>query len=73
MIRVPYRLVRYGKLQPLPRISTHYFYSVPAWMYVGVQSYWDNQIAGIFKSQMDLYEHDTKRIWIDKFYKFETG
>ncbi len=73
-IRIPYRTVSYGPKRPLPVISNHnYFATVQAWMYIGVKEYWHDMIGGIFKSQMDLYVHDQPRVWIKKYYKFETG
>jgi hypothetical protein len=73
-IRIPYRTVSYGPKKVLPEISNHsYFTTITAWMYMGVQQYWDPMIGGIFKSQMDLYEHDQPRVWIKQYYKFETG
>lgn len=73
-IRIPYRTVAFNKERPLPVISDHQFFStVQAWMYVGVKDYWNPQIGGIFKSQMDLYEHDKPRVWIKRFYQFRTN
>jgi len=73
-IRIPYRTVSYGPKKVLPEISNHnYFSTVPAWMYMGVRDYWHPMIGGIFKGQMDLYEHDQPRPWIKQYYKFETG
>lgn len=70
-IRIPYRTVKYGPHDVLPKISQHMFVTTPAWMYVGVTEYWDPMIGGVFKGQMDLYEHDTKRVWMEKYYKFD--
>jgi hypothetical protein len=78
-IRIPYRTVKYrfggeGTTDKFPTISNHnYFVTVDAWMYFGIEEYWDPMIGGIFKSQMDLYEHDQPRQWMKHFYKFETG
>lgn len=83
-VRVSYRTVRYermtidpetllpvGSRRPLPIISEHGFVQFPAWMYQGFPDYWDPQLNGIFRSQMDLYEHDRPRVWIKKYYCFQ--
>lgn len=69
-IRIPYRTVSYGPAV-LPKISQHYFTTITAWMYTGVTEYWDPMIGGVFRSQMDLFEHETPRAWMKHYYKFE--
>lgn len=52
-------------------ISPDYIINIPAWMYIGVQNYWDPQIGGLFASaQIDTREHYPTP-WIDKYYCFE--
>jgi hypothetical protein len=81
-VRISYRTVSFDppsideatllpqlKRRPLPQLHDG-FTTVPAWMYFGVVEYWDNMIGGIFKSQMNTFQHQPKRVWIDKFYKF---
>jgi len=73
MIKYPWRELGWSKTQPVPKIShLEYFTTVTAWMYIGVPEYWDNQIGGIFQtSQMDVFEHDVPKDWVNKFYKFD--
>lgn len=72
-ITLPYRTVSYDDTRRLPNISDHkYFQTVDAWMYFGIPEYWDPQIGGIFaKAQLELHEHDQRRLWMNKFYKWE--
>lgn len=68
----PWRDVRFGKIKPLPVISPHSFTTTTAWIYIGVENYWDAQIGGIFgNSQMNTFEHDTPRPYVNKYFKFE--
>lgn len=71
-ISYPYRFVQFGKKHPLPKISAHsYSDKIVAWMYIGIPTYWDPLIGGIFAQPMPLFEHETPRPWIGEFYKFD--
>lgn len=71
-ITYPWRYVSYGKEHPLPRISAHsYSDRLTAWMYIGIPSYWDPMIGGVFAKAMDLVEHEQPRPWIGEFYKLD--
>lgn len=68
----PWRYVQYGKKNPIPHISHHGFKIVTAWTYVGVPSYWDSRIGGVFAQPLHLYTHEGKpRPWIGEFYDFK--
>lgn len=70
-ITYPWRYVSYGKVHPIPKISSHSFITIVAWMYVALPRYWDPMIGGVFAKPLPLMEHDTPRPWIGEFYKFE--
>lgn len=71
-ITLPYREVRFSEKNPLPEISDDYLVTCTAWMYVGIEKYWDDQIGGIFKScQVQRKEFISPKKWIDSFYEFE--
>lgn len=71
-ISLPYRQVRYNHKKPNPFISEDCLHTVRAWMYVGCEDYWSDQIGDMFSiRECNHYEHDTPKVWIDKFYKFE--
>ncbi len=76
-ITVPYRHVKYSTsstalpFERLPEISPDYTHTVSAWMYIGIQDYWKDLIGVDLGSKaVELYEHDTPKIWIKKYYKF---
>lgn len=69
-IRFAYRQVRHKPDRPIPSVHDC-FTTFPAWMYIGEPEYWNPMIAGIFGGQMDLHRHDTPRVYMDEFYKFE--
>jgi hypothetical protein len=70
-ITYPTTPIAYSTQNPLPHILPDQIATVMAWMYIGIPTYWDDQIGGIFQNQLELREHEAKKIWIDKFYKFD--
>lgn len=72
-ITYPWRYVQYGKNHPIPKISAHsYNDKIVAHMYVGIPTYWDPLVGGIFAKPMQLVEHEQPRPWVGEFYKFDT-
>ncbi len=70
-ITLPYRLVSYDKDRPLPVISKDYLRTVPAHMYLAIPEYWSDLIGCHLGSKATpLYQHETPKVWIDKYYKF---
>jgi len=71
-VTYPFRYVskKTGSCVP-PTISPHGFKTIAAWMYVGIPSYWDNRIGGVFAQPLTLHEHDPPRAWIGEFYRFD--
>lgn len=68
----PWRYVSYGKKNPIPNISHHGFKVITGWMYVGVPSYWDDRIGGLFAQPLNTYEHEGRpRPWIGEFYDYK--
>jgi hypothetical protein len=71
-ILLPYREVKYSKDKPNPTISDDRIYTLPAQMYVGIPEYWDDMIGDMFTvREVDQYEFDTPKKWIDRYYRFE--
>lgn len=68
----PWRFVKYGSKHPIPEIGSHGFKIITAWIYVGVPTYWDDRIGGVFAQPLHLYVHEGKpRPWIGEFYDFK--
>lgn len=71
-IIVPTRLLIYSSKKPLPNLSDVRLMTISAYMYVGVQSYWDPLLGGVFPAKTArLMETPTK--WIDKYYFYAKG
>lgn len=70
-ITYPWRYVSWGKENKMPKISPHCFITIVAWMYVGVPTYWDSRIGGVFAKPLPLFEHEPPRPWIGEFYRFD--
>jgi hypothetical protein len=67
-ILVPHYKSIYDKKRPIPEIVTSVS-TVPAWMYIGVNEYWDDMLGGVFSSKpIPLLDHS--RPEIGKFYAF---
>lgn len=67
----PYRKVTYSKTHPLPEISPHCYITITAWVYVGVPTYWDDRIGGVFAQPLHLHKHETPNPWIGEFFDFK--
>jgi len=71
-ITLPYRQVTYPDKGGLPKISKDCIHTVRAWMYIAKRDYWDDYIGSHLGTKaVALYEHDTPKIWIGSYYKFE--
>lgn len=70
-ISIPYVEARYSKEKPLP-VLKDCLHTLQAWMYLGVPQYWDPLLGGVFDTHsLPLYEHETPRIWMKHFYKYD--
>lgn len=76
MITCPWREVRHGGANAelwdkVPTISKDCLRTVPAWMYVARPEYWENYIGvSLGTRAVPMYEHNTPKFWIEKYYKF---
>jgi len=75
-ITVPWREVKYNIdpnvwVSKIPTISRDYIRTIRAWMYIARPEYWDDYVGVALGTRaVDLYEHDTPKDWIKKYYKF---
>ena len=68
-ITYPTTPIAWSNGRPIPRILPDEVRTVEAWTYIGIPEYWKDRIGGTFQNQMQLYAHDTAKVWIDHFYK----
>lgn len=55
----------------IPTISKDCLRTVQAWMYVARPEYWDDYIGVALGTRaVPLFEHNTPKVWIEKYYKF---
>lgn len=64
---IPLYKVIYDKAHPLPHLADKNSV-IEAWMYVGVHSYWDDQLAGVIPSNPVPIVEDNARPWLKKYY-----
>jgi hypothetical protein len=76
-ITLPWREIRFNDdpnaetWSKIPTISKDHLRTVRAWMYVARPEYWDDYIGvSLGTRPVDLFQHNTPRVWIDRYYKF---
>lgn len=76
-ITLPYRTVTYSNdpsdpaWSKIPVISKDNLRTCRAWMYEANPEYWDDYIGvSLGTRAVPLYEHNTPKVWIGKYYKF---